>query len=149
MASHTQIAYSSYLKDNLHSYFAIDLDTSYFMTQFRFPLIGVLLYLSLIHYFQPSKDVIVEKENNNKSEQKKERKFGRIEKFMFFHNIILCFFSLICCLNTAPIVYELFQQYTWRDFVCYKFSLEYQKTYGYWSHLFICQNFMNSLTLSL
>lgn len=138
MASQTQIEYTSLLKDNLHSFFSIDLDTSFFMTQFRFPMIGVMLYLLLIHYFQPSKDIV----NTNKNhQQKKERKFGRIEKFMFFHNMLLCIFSLACFLNTAPIVYELFQQYTWRDVVCYKFSLEYEKTYGYWSHLFYLSKF--------
>jgi len=143
MASKTQFAYASLLRDNLHSYFSIDLDTSFFMTQFRFPMIGVLLYLLSIHYFQPSKDTIAKEtvNNNKKNEPKKERKLGKIEKFMFLHNILLCIFSLLCFLNTAPIIYELFQQYTWRDFVCYKFGNEYEKSYGFWSHLFYLSKF--------
>jgi len=104
------------------------------MTQFRYPVIGVSLYLLLIHYLQPPKESTTHTEKDKKNS--KTKKFGATEKFMFFHNMLLCIFSLLCFWYTAPIMYDLFERYSWRDVACYEISKQYDGTFGFWANLF-------------
>eukprot|EP01083_Nonionella_stella_P197633 726444_1 len=69
---------------------------------------------------------------------KKERKFGKIEAVIFIHNLLLAIFSLLCFINTAPIVFNLFKTYGYSNGVC-NFHTIYNSdvsTFGYWSYLF-------------
>jgi hypothetical protein len=114
------------------------------LTQFRYPALGLVLYLLTIKVFQPSKNEEQQYEKNLKSDkdaQAKAARCGKTKSFMFVHNALLCVFSLLCCLNTAPIVYSLLRQYGWEDTVCNHLQKIYEGPYGFWSHLFYLSKF--------
>jgi len=62
------------------------------------------------------------------------------DTLMFFHNAILCIFSLLCFVNTAPIAKRLWNN-GWETAVCQQWSLEYSNVYGFWSYLFYLSKF--------
>eukprot|EP01083_Nonionella_stella_P184761 671943_1 len=105
-------------------------------SEFRYPVIGVLLYLLTVVYFQPAKST-----TKSKSKAPKKKTVTKLKLFMFVHNMLLCVFSAMCCYNTAPIVAKVFMNGGFDGALCDK-SLEnlYSKgvngVFGYWCYLF-------------
>jgi len=118
--------------------------TDYDYTQLRYPMVGLALYLLTVAVFQPSKQAEIEYEEKLKKDEKIKKKasrFGKTKLFMFIHNILLCIFSWLCFINTFPIVYNLLQQYGWKNTVCDHLTVIYQDSFGYWAHLFYLSKF--------
>jgi len=88
-----------------------------------------------------------EKRNQERKDQEKrdqdqdKKRLGAVELLMFFHNVILCVFSLLTFINTFPIVYQLFKEHGFRGALIGKFEKLYDGHYGYWSHLFYLSKF--------
>ena len=79
--------------------------------------IGCILYLLSDLLFQPVS-------SQPKTSNRNHRSSLSLKLFMFLHNIVLCIFSVLCFLNTAPVVWELLThekgwqystQYGWND----------------------------------
>lgn len=118
--------------------FGIYLDELSTYSQFRYPIIGIVLYLITIAVFQPSKD----EEKKYVSQLKSEKKSSGLTKmklFLVLHNSILCIFSLLCFLNTYPEIYEIFSNYGWKNAICLqKLTNAYDLShpFGFWCYLF-------------
>jgi len=78
---------------------------------------------------------------NDKNKNKKIKKnLTASDKLMFLHNIILCVFSLLCFINTAPVTKRLWDN-GWENAVCSQWRVEYTKVYGFWTYLFYLSKF--------
>lgn len=146
----------------------LKLELGYFpLTTLRYPLIGILLYLLTIVLFQPNENKTdsiadsskiinnVKIQHNNKSistpgnngvntnkdkNQIISKELSTSDKLMFVHNSILCIFSLLCFINTAPVIKRLWEN-GWEIAVCTQWRLEYTKLYGFWTYLFYLSKF--------
>jgi len=136
--------YTSIFADTVESKFGVELDIQYPLCPSRFVVWGLLFYVASIVFFQPHKKVKPKQIQQQSSTQgnvikkKKQRTFGPIEAVIFVHNLVLAIFSLLCFINTAPIVYNLFATYGFSEGIC-KFHTIYDSevsTFGYWSYLF-------------
>eukprot|EP01084_Bolivina_argentea_P074623 135348_1 len=99
------------LQDTLTDY-DITIDTSAFpCAQFRYPMVGIILYIITTHYFQPPLKTSSKKETSKTAADTKKRKKKPIttaKLFMFAHNVLLCVFSGLCCYSTFPIILDIF-----------------------------------------
>ena len=134
--------YPSIFANFVESQFGVELDIQYEFCPIRYVVFGLLFYVVSIAAFQPppkpkSKEVS-SKIEPKKVIKKKERKFGKIEAVIFVHNLVLAIFSLLCFVNTAPTIYNLFAKYGFGGGICNFHTLYDQKisSFGYWSYLF-------------
>ncbi len=99
----------------------IDASSHPFMA-FRWPLAGVLFYYLTIWLYQPGKTYSKVANTPDASKKKREVRRKRIlrkrDLFVFLHNMCLCIFSLLCFLNTAPIVWNHFRTRGFREGTC-------------------------------
>ena len=87
----------------------ITIDASLFpYCQFRFPAIGIILYLITTIYFQPPKQDKSKKQSVSK--KPKNKPITRMKLFMFAHNLLLCAFSALCFYNTFSIIFNILSQ---------------------------------------
>ena len=136
--------YTSIFADTVESKFGVELDIQYPLCPSRFVVWGLLFYVASIVFFQPTptkKPTPVSSSTStqgNVIKKKKPRKFGAIEAVIFVHNLVLAIFSLLCFINTAPIIYNLFANYGFSEGICQFHTIYVSEisTFGYWSYLF-------------
>eukprot|EP01084_Bolivina_argentea_P146345 256276_1 len=129
--------YSSIFADTVESKFGIKLDIQYPLCPSRYVVWGLIFYALSIVYFQPQKQPKQSKPKSS-NKLKAKRKFGTIEAIIFIHNLLLAIFSVLCFVNTAPIVFSFFKTHGYRSGIC-NFHTLYDSevsTFGYWSYLF-------------
>ena len=127
----------------------ITIDASLFpYCQFRFPAVGIILYLITTIYFQPSNDhKTAQKQqkvssSSSKDEQAKPKNkpITKMKLLMFVHNLVLCVFSALCFYNTFPIIFEILSNGFYGALCGKKLENEYiggiNSTFGYWTFLF-------------
>ena len=132
-------------------------DTQWSFTAFRYPVFGVLLYFASVRLFQPTKSAVAQaklkrqqekeqqliKQNNQQRAQRSQKKLTLLEKLMFFHNVILSIFSILCFINTFPILYNIFSTFGYESAVCDNhLNIIYDTpNYGLWNWLFYMSKF--------
>ena len=98
----------------------------YYFTKIPYPFISTLLYTISIILLSPSK---------GKKSQKRGSSLLTFKNILIFlHNIILMVFSILCFINTAPIVYNLWRE-GWSDALCKNKFLDIEK-WWFWTYLF-------------
>mmetsp|Transcript_18370 Transcript_18370/g.29189 ORF Transcript_18370/g.29189 Transcript_18370/m.29189 type:complete len:286 (+) Transcript_18370:46-903(+) len=137
------------------------IDTNLFpLCQFRFPLIGVILYLMVTFYFQPPANnpgkVAAESPSTSTASQTSKSKKAKskdtkpsitgMKLFMFVHNSLLCMFSALCFYNTSPIISAILFHDGFNGALCGKqleqlYSNGIDSVWGLWVFLFYLSKF--------
>ena len=110
----------------LHSFYDNNFDRRWHYTEINYALVAVVFYLFTIYLSQPT----IEEDRNLKAKKLQEKqkqkelkkqnpegyvepikKLGLLECFMIGHNLILCIFSFLTFINTAPIIFSLWKQH--------------------------------------
>ena len=101
--------------------YGVEIDTSlYPFLQFRWALIGCILYLISDLLFQPSKsEEALNKQRDLKNRNNKKENIS-FKLFMFGHNFALCLFSVLCFINTVSYPFKLYNYDSngWFHFAC-------------------------------
>eukprot|EP00483_Globobulimina_turgida_P007293 UN07307 len=108
------------------------------------PIIVSIGYWVSIQIFQPSKSkqeetLLLRKKANKSKKQSFEPSLLNI--FVFIHNMLLCFFSVLCFVNTFGVLFSLLYNNGLYDGAC-RIKDAYETTsYGYWSYLFMLSKY--------
>eukprot|EP01084_Bolivina_argentea_P132769 234301_1 len=100
--------------------FVIDTET-FPHTQFRYPMVGIILYLITTIYFQPpppSKSAAPAPKS--KSKKKVKKPITTLKLCICVHNILLCVFSGLTFYNTFPIISSIFLKEGFNGALCGK-----------------------------
>jgi len=109
-----------------------NIDTDFFpLTHLEFPILLLLFYVITVWYYQPAKKPAA----SSKSAAKSDSPFLK-QLVLSGHNLLLCIFSVLCFVNTAPVIYDMMFNIGWSKASCGLIQKEYESTYGLWCFLF-------------
>jgi len=92
------------------------------------PIAAILIYFIMVRIFSPSR------KSGNSHNNKKEKGLSLLDKFVAFHNFVMCVFSFVVLCAVAPPIYRAYSGGYWHA-VHPGFGMEW-KNVAFWSWLF-------------
>jgi len=139
----TTTAYPSMFADTMKRDFGVEFDIANPLCPSRYVVWGLMFYVTSIIFFQPDKPKKSAENSTSAVDKTKKKKsgprtFGVIEAVIFVHNLVLAIFSLLCFVNTAPIMFNFFYKYGYGGAICRSAELYDPEvsSFGMWSYLF-------------
>ena len=122
-----------------------DIDTDFFpLTHLEFPILLLIFYVSTVLYYQPPVKPKQPPSTSTSKPYKPPKDFTK-QLVLSLHNLILCIFSVLCFINTAPVIYNFMVNIGWRKASCGLIQKEYESNYGFWSFLFYLSKYYEFL----
>ena len=125
-----------------------DIDTDFFpMTHLELPVLLLAFYIITVLYYQPTAKAKIHSSSSITTTKKRDASSNNFTKqcVLSLHNLILCIFSVLCFLNTFPVIYNFFINIGWRKASCGLIQEQYKYDYGYWSFLFYLSKYYEFL----
>ncbi|ETO09309.1 long chain acyl-coa elongase [Reticulomyxa filosa] len=114
---------------------------SYPFLQARYPLGLTIMYVLSVVLFSPAEEKqepVETKKDKKKEETKGETKgLDTFTRVVFFHNVLLCLFSLFCFINTFPVALDVMTRKPLSSSFCgHGWMLAFDGPFGKWGWLF-------------
>ena len=157
MTNMTSTAYPSIFADTMKRDFGVEFDMPFPLCPSRYVVWGLVFYVSSIIFFQPDKPkkspenssatVATSSTSSQTPAVRKKKPFGVIEGVIFVHNLVLAIFSLLCFVNTAPIMFNFFSTYGYGGTICRSQELYDPEVSSFhmWTYLFYLSKYWYAL----